>query len=37
LHADSNIVRAIEDIGLKWGGEIDGKRKDFMHFSPTGY
>jgi hypothetical protein len=37
LHAGSNIVRAIEDIGLKWGGEIDGKQKDFMHFSPTGY
>ena len=37
LHAGSNIVWAIEDIGLKWGGEIDGKQKDFMHFSPTGY
>lgn len=22
--------------GLKWGGEIQGKQKDFMHFSPTG-
>lgn len=37
LTADSNIVYAIEDLGLKWGGEIAGKQKDFMHFSPQGY
>ncbi len=23
--------------GFKWGGEIAGKQKDFMHFSLTGY
>lgn len=22
--------------GFKWGGEIQGQQKDFMHFSPTG-
>ena len=37
LTADSNIVHALEDLGLKWGGEIVGKQKDFMHFSPQGY
>lgn len=37
LGADSEIVVAIESIGLKWGGEIPGRQKDFMHFSPSGY
>ena len=34
---DSPIVREFKRIGLKWGGEIDGDQKDFMHFSPSGY
>jgi hypothetical protein len=37
LHADHAVVRALREIGLRWGGEIDGKQKDFMHFSPDGY
>ena len=34
------ITPAIADIfksqGFKWGGELPGQQKDFMHFSPTG-
>ncbi|MBN1377669.1 MAG: M15 family metallopeptidase [Gammaproteobacteria bacterium] len=37
LTENSVVVKALEKIGLKWGGEIAGKQKDFMHFSPTGY
>ena len=37
LKADGAIVGAMEDLGLKWGGQILGKQKDFMHFSPGGY
>jgi hypothetical protein len=37
LTADSPVVKALAEIGLRWGGQIDGKQKDFMHFSPTGY
>jgi hypothetical protein len=32
----SPLVRALRDRGLLWGGEISGKQKDFMHFSPDG-
>ncbi len=32
----SPLVRALRDRGLRWGGEIAGKQKDFMHFSPDG-
>lgn len=35
--ADSVVVKQLEAVGLKWGGLIKGKQKDFMHFSPTGY
>jgi hypothetical protein len=31
------IVRSFKAAGFKWGGEIEGKQKDFMHFSLTGY
>ena len=31
------IVRQMNERGFKWGGEIKGRQKDFMHFSPTGY
>jgi len=37
LTADSLTVLSFKEIGLKWGGEIAGAQKDFMHFSPTGY
>lgn len=37
LHGDSGIVAELEAMGLRWGGSIFGKQKDFMHFSPTGY
>ncbi len=37
LEHDGDIVRAFRAIGLRWGGEIAGRQKDFMHFSPTGY
>ena len=35
--ADSATVRLFDEAGIKWGGNILGKQKDFMHFSPTGY
>jgi hypothetical protein len=31
------VVRAMKELGFKWGGEIQGRQKDFMHFSRTGY
>lgn len=37
LTADSAIVKAMKEAGFRWGGEIAGTQKDFMHFSPTGY
>ena len=37
LSADSEIVKAMKEAGFKWGGEIEGAQKDFMHFSPSGY
>lgn len=37
LTRDSVVVRSFKAAGFKWGGEIEGKQKDFMHFSPTGY
>jgi len=37
LRKDSEIVRLLKASGLKWGGEIAGQQKDFMHFSPSGY
>lgn len=37
LTQDSPIVLEFKRIGFKWGGEIAGQQKDFMHFSPTGY
>jgi len=33
----SPIVIEMKWNGFKWGGEIQGKQKDFMHFSYTGY
>ncbi|MDQ7050893.1 MAG: hypothetical protein Q9M92_15725 [Enterobacterales bacterium] len=37
LTRDHPIVLELKKAGFKWGGEIQGKQKDFMHFSPTGY
>ena len=37
LEKNSAVVRSFAAAGFKWGGEIAGKQKDFMHFSPTGY
>ncbi len=37
LAPDGRIVRALKAAGLRWGGEIAGRQKDFMHFSPSGY
>lgn len=31
------IVYHMKQLGLRWGGNIAGKQKDFMHFSPSGY
>ena len=33
----SIVYQAMRAIGWRWGGEIEGKQKDFMHFSLTGY
>ncbi len=30
------IAELFKAQGFKWGGEIQGQQKDFMHFSPTG-
>jgi hypothetical protein len=32
----SVLYKAMLEEGFKWGGEISGKQKDFMHFSLTG-
>lgn len=37
LTSDSSIVRGMREAGFKWGGDIDGAQKDFMHFSIGGY
>ena len=37
LQAEGLIVKTFKQAGFKWGGEIEGQQKDFMHFSLTGY
>jgi len=37
LTEEGQIVLAFKKAGFRWGGEIAGKQKDFMHFSLTGY
>lgn len=37
LDRNTPIVRGMMEAGFRWGGEIAGKQKDFMHFSFTGY
>lgn len=33
---ESTIYDALTRVGLKWGGELQGRQKDFMHFSLNG-
>lgn len=35
--SDGPVVLALQALGLRWGGTIAGKQKDFMHFSISGY
>lgn len=37
LTRDGRVVNTLKRMGLKWGGEIQGRQKDFMHFSISGY
>lgn len=37
LAPNGAIVQRLKQEGFKWGGEIHGRQKDFMHFSPSGY
>lgn len=37
LTSEGPIVREMSRLGLRWGGLIQGRQKDFMHFSPSGY
>ena len=37
LTKESYLVVELKKAGLLWGGEIAGRQKDFMHFSPSGY
>lgn len=37
LTENSPVVLHMKKLGFKWGGEIKGQQKDFMHFSPSGY
>ncbi len=37
LEKNSDTVVDFKQEGFKWGGEIAGRQKDFMHFSLTGY
>ncbi len=34
---DSIVVKSFNLINWNWGGQIKGRQKDFMHFSPSGY
>jgi hypothetical protein len=33
---ESGIYQSMREAGFRWGGEIQGKQKDFMHFSLDG-
>jgi len=37
IESNGDIVYAFKQAGFRWGGEIKGNQKDFMHFSMTGY
>ena len=33
---DTPLYEELTEVGWKWGGELPGRQKDFMHFSPSG-
>ena len=33
---DTALYEELIAMGWRWGGELSGRQKDFMHFSPTG-
>jgi hypothetical protein len=37
LSRESPVVEQLRRAGFSWGGLIEGRQKDFMHFSPSGY
>ncbi|HAH07296.1 MAG TPA: hypothetical protein DCM05_12370 [Elusimicrobia bacterium] len=37
LTKESPALAELKAAGFEWGGKIEGRQKDFMHFSPTGY
>lgn len=37
IEPDGMVVATLKEAGFRWGGEIAGSQKDFMHFSLTGY
>lgn len=36
IKRNDSLVKDMSKIGLKWGGELVGRQKDFMHFSLHG-
>lgn len=36
INPHTPLYRAMREAGLKWGGELKGRQKDFMHFSLQG-
>lgn len=36
ISPDSALYRELTQIGWRWGGELAGRQKDFMHFSQSG-
>lgn len=37
IRHDGVLVQSMKSAGFRWGGEIAGRQKDFMHFSLSGY
>ena len=37
LTREHPLVHHMRSLGFQWGGQIQGKQKDMMHFSKTGY
>ena len=36
ISPDAPLYEELTGIGWRWGGELPGRQKDFMHFSPSG-
>ncbi len=36
ISPDAPLYEEMNAIGWRWGGELSGRQKDFMHFSPAG-